>query len=206
MSYCFATCTNGIRNAAPGGESDGDVNLGYFTCDEAKGGVYISRKGSGNYNTGGGMKLPLKGGKTSVGPKSIALLVKHGEETGPVPRELMLQGDNYNSIILNSEEYPKARGEFATCPGSKKFLGPISNVYSKTEFVLVVLRSGALGTAMFRNGVKIASNDCTNLPSEATRLGLGFNEFIGTFKSFAMWNRELSDQEIASLDPTKLTC
>ena len=206
MAYCFATCNSGIRNAAPGGESDGDVDLGIFTCDEAKGGLHTSTKTTGNYDTGGAIKPPLKGGKLSVGPKSVGILVKHGEGAGTITREFMLLGDSLGAMILNSESYPKARGTFDACPGSKKYLGPISNVFSKTEFVLVILRSGAQGHAMFRNGVKIASNDCTELPVEATRLGLGFTGFIGTFKSFALWNRELSDEEIASLDPTKLTC
>jgi len=196
-SYCFANCNGGVQNAAPDGGNDGNIVYGDFSCNEEMGGLYAPSSGSQRH-----IVLPLKGGSSIEGPKTVAVLVKHGAGSeGKVPREFRL----WRSMILNSEPFPRARAEFPQC-GSKKFLGPINNMFSQTEFVLMVLRSGEQGTAMFRNGIKVASNDCTTPIPASDRMWLGANHFKGTFKSFAMWNRELSDDEVASLDPTKLTC
>ena len=186
-----------MQNAAPDGGNDGNIVYGDFSCNEEMGGLYAPSSGSMRH-----IVLPLKGGSSIEGPKTVAVLVKHGAGSeGKVPREFRL----WRSMILNSEPFPRARAEFPQC-GSKKFLGPINNMFSQTEFVLMVLRSGEQGTAMFRNGIKVASNDCTTPIPASERMWLGANHFKGTFKSFAMWNRELSDDEVASLDPTKLTC
>ena len=194
MSYCFATCGSGLRNAAPDGDGDGDkVHVGSFGCKEDMEGMFAERSSQP-------MELPFKSGASIVSAKTIAILVKHGGNVGNVPREFKFG----NEIVLNSEAWPKARAEFKEC--NPRFLGPIENVYSKTEFVLMVLRNGGEDSAMFRNGVKIASSECTTLAPQVYSLKLGENGFGGTIKSFAMWNRVLSDAEISSLDSTKLTC
>ena len=196
MSYCFATCNSGLQNAAPEGDSDGNVDLGSFTCNEDMGGLYTVGR------TVYPITLPLPGGKSTVSAKTIAILVKHQDGSGNQrgPREFRLG----NSIILNSEVWPTARVQLSQC--GNPWLGPIENVFSKSEFVLMVIRNGEEGSAMFRNGVELASSDCTTFAPEEDYLWLGRNAFNGIFKSFAMWNRALSDEEIGSLDPSTLTC
>ena len=198
-SYCFATCNSGITNAAPGGSSDGSITLGGFTCNEAEGGLYSATKvGSSAYIT-----LPKN--IETEGAKTGAILLKHSSDFvdgSSVPREF-IQTD---SFVLNSEPYPAARAEVKNS-GGRCFGGPYNNVFSKTEFVLVVITADGTTVSMYKNGVKLGDTACTRVPqTNSNILRLGANSFGGTIKSFAIWNRALSAVEVASIDSTKLTC
>ena len=200
-SYCFATCSSGITNAAPGGSSDGDVTLGDFTCDEAKGGLNSDTFVS---SQNGYITLP-KNIATSE-PRTVAILIKHatiyGTSGSKVPREFRQR----NTIYLNSEAWPHARGEVIN-GGRCDFAGPYSNVYSTTEFVLVVITADGTTLSMYKNGVKLGDTACSKVPEgNSNPLQLGGNGMAGTIKSFAMWNRALSATEVASIDSSKLTC
>ena len=59
------------------------------------------------------------------------------------------------------------------------------------------------------NGAEIGSEACAVTPGTNSRplyLGQRGGQFGGTIKSFAMWDRALSAEEVAGLDSSKLTC
>ena len=86
-----------------------------------------------------------------------------------------------------------------------------SDVFSQTEFVLVVIVADGTTLSMYKNGVKLGDTPCTDVPGQGsegdkTPLYLGENHFGGTIKSFAVWNRALSAADVAAIDSSKLTC
>ena len=202
MSYCFATCDDGIVNAAPGGEADGELQLGQFTCNPEQGGLHSDNFVASNQ----WITLPksIKTGSLPEGEKTAAILIKHaapyqyGQRT---PREFKQQ----NSWALNSEPWPAARSSVYN--GGWCDVGPFPDVFSKTEFVLVAVTYNTTTGTMYRNSVKLGHKTCNKLPASSDYpFQLGENHLAGTIKSFAVWNRALSEEEITSIDPTKLTC
>ena len=199
MSYCFADCNDGIANLAPGGENDDDVQLGDFVCDPEKGGLYSSDPVD---SSTGYITLPnsIKEGSMPVGDKTFAILIKHHDGANRYARE-MVQGGSW---ALNSEPWPKAR--LSVCC-DWCHIGPFPDVFSKTEFVLVVMTFTATTGTMYKNGVKLGEKNCNKLPPVSENsLWIGGNKLAATIKSAAVWNRALSAEEVASIDPTTLAC
>ena len=97
---------------------------------------------------------------------------------------------------------------------TKKCSTIFRNVYSESEFVLVVVTVDGVQVKLYKNGVAqtpvIApySNDqCTyRVSGNSNPLKLGTYYFGGTIKSFAVWDRILSPNEIANLENGRLTC
>ena len=175
------------------------MNIGEFACNEAEGGLHSANfVGSNGYIT-----LPKN--IQTEGPKTGAILIKHSSNyvNGQrVPREF-IQTD---SFVLNSEPWPAARAEVKNS-GGRCFGGPYDDVFSKTEFVLVVITADGTTLSMYKNGNKLGDTACTRLPQASGNiLRLGGNQFGGTIKSFAIWNRALSAEEVSSIDSSKLTC
>lgn len=196
MSYCFADCNDGIVNLAPGGENDEDVQPGDFVCDPEKGGLYSADPADP------GIILPnsIKEGSMPVGDKTFAILIKHHDGAYRYAREFV----QYGSWALNSEPFPKAR--LSVCC-DWCHIGPFPDVFSKTEFVLVVMTFTATTGTMYKNGVKLGEKNCNLLPPVSENpLWIGGYKLAATIKSAAVWNRALSAEEVASIDPTTLAC
>ena len=193
-SFCFATCSSGITNAAPGADNSQAITLGSFTCNEGEGGLNAASFAS--------QWVTMSTNIQTSGAKTVAILLKHisGSENR-VPREIR----QTSSFILNSEPFPAARAE--VFGGSGQCSETYSNVFSTTEFVLVVITVDGTSLTMYRNGVSLGARSCTAMPqANSNPLYLGSNHFGGTFKSFALWDRALSVAEVTGLDSSKLTC
>ena len=140
-SFCFEKCTGGITNDAPGADNSVPPNLGSppNTCDEGNG-----------VNTGSGFASPnqritITPNIQTSGPKTGAILVKHisGSE-GKVPREV-LQTD---AFAIHSEPFPAARAFVKN--GGTSCLFEVDNVYSTTEYVLVVVTVDGTNLKMYK--------------------------------------------------------
>ena len=140
-SFCFETCTGGITNDAPGADNSVPPNLGSppNTCDEGNG-----------VNTGSGFASPnqritITPNIQTSGPKTGAILVKHisGSE-GKVPREVLQN----NAFAIHSEPFPAARAFVKN--GGTSCLFEVDNVYSTTEYVLVVVTVDGTNLKMYK--------------------------------------------------------
>ena len=91
-----------------------------------------------------------------------------------------------------------------------------ANIYSETEFVLVVITVDGSRVNFYKNGVlqevspykyaPATSSDCAyQIQVSEYPLNLGANHMGGTIKSFAVWDRALSGNEVAGLSG-QLTC
>ena len=198
-SFCFATCTNGLSNTAPGADESAVLDVGGFSCDE----------GNGLTKTSDVRNDPIMisptGFQTS-GPKTAAVLIMHGIEANQYMRVFR----QANSIMLNGEPFPAARISVGQEYTSQYCRLEAMDVFSTTEFVLVVVTANGTSLRMYKNGIQLGSESCSYTPvanSEPFTLSeFGGYGFMGTIKSFAMWDRALSDAEVAGLDATNLTC
>ena len=91
-----------------------------------------------------------------------------------------------------------------------KCLAEYPNIYSESEFVLVVITVDGSHIKLYKNGVaqtptKGNSACAYKIPVNGNALRLGANHFGGIMKSFAVWDRALSPTEVANLG-SNLTC
>ena len=146
----------------------------------------------------------LPTGFQTSGPKTAAILIMHTTETDT--REFR----QHKSFLLNSNPFPAAR--ISVGDGTTQVVCQLiaTDVFSTTEFVLVVVTADGTSLKMYKNGVLLGSASCLLTPVvNSEPFGISRVEgkpFGGTIKSFALWDRALSDAEVAELDSTKLAC
>ena len=193
-SFCFATCSSGLTNSAPGADNSVPPTLGSFSCDDGN--------GLTTGNSFASQWITISPSIQTAGPKTVAILLKHTSGSdGRTPREFR----NGNTFILNSEPFPHARAEINGNGGLCRMT--VNDVFSTTEYVLVVITVDGTALKMYKNGVESGSAACSHtVGTDASPLWLGANHLGGTIKSFALWDRALSGAEIAGLDSSKLTC
>ena len=85
------------------------------------------------------------------------------------------------------------------------------DIFSESEFVLVVITVDGSDVKLYKNGVaqtptKGNSACAYKIPVNDNPLKLGANHFGGIMKSFAVWDRALSPSEVANLANGRLTC
>ena len=85
-----------------------------------------------------------------------------------------------------------------------------ADIFSESEFVLVVITVDGSQVNFYRNGIRQAPTDGTancayQIDGSEDILHLGSNSFGGTMKSFAVWDRALSQDEVTDLG-AQLTC
>ena len=99
-----------------------------------------------------------------------------------------------------------AHGSYAACTAT------FPDVFSETDFDLVVFTVDGVQVKLYKNGVAqtphIASAAYCPHRVTGNRSPLQFATYYfgGTIKSFAVWDRILSPNEIASLENGRLTC
>ena len=82
-----------------------------------------------------------------------------------------------------------------------------SNIYSSTEFVMVVITVDGSQLTLYKNGVSQGSESCAyKMGATSDVLYIGRNHFGGTVKSFAYWDRTLTASEISALETTRMNC
>ena len=119
-----------------------------------------------------------------------------------MPREIYQS----NSLIVNSEPYPSAQVEVYN-GGSMRCRKVYSNIYSSTEFVMVVITVDGSQLTLYKNGVSQSSESCAyKMGATSDILYIGRNHFGGTVKSFAYWDRTLTASEISALQTTGMNC
>ena len=79
-----------------------------------------------------------------------------------------------------------------------------ADIFSESEFVLVVITVDGSQVNFYRNGIRQAPTDGTancayQIDGSEDILHLGSNSFGGTMKSFAVWDRALSQDEVTDL-------
>ena len=194
-SYCFETCASALTNSAPGADNYVPPILGSFSCDEGNGLT------TGNTFAAVNQWITISPSIQTVGPKTAAILLKHLSGTTGTPREFK----NGNTFILNSEPFPHARAEINGNGGLCRLT--VNDVFSSTEYVLVVITVDGATLKLYKNGVESGSVACSNTVGiDSNPFYLGANHFGGTIKSFALWDRALTSAEVAGLDSSKLIC
>ena len=94
--------------------------------------------------------------------------------------------------------------------GHVKCANVYPDIYSESEFVLVVITADGNQLNLYKNGVAqeptIGQPDCHyQIDVNGNTLQIGANHFGGTIKSFAVWDRALNQDEIAGIGEN-LTC
>jgi len=111
-----------------------------------------------------------------------------------------------NAIVISSGPFPDVRievydGNTLVCQST------FHNVYSRSEFVLVVVTVDGQAVSLYKNGKLVGADQCSHRIGVSTEdLHIGHNHFQGVVRSFAVWDRALDPQEIERLDVNRLLC